>query len=692
MKMRMKKHLSRLVMAALLLTLLVPAGAFAAENSPSYEATKQLVAQKADLLTKTYGTYSLQYALIDQGKIVVSGQSGINHVSDKTPPTANSMYAIGSTSKMFTTVAVMKLVDEGKINLDQPLITYIPDFKMKDERYKKITPRMLLNHSSGLSGSTFVNGFLFDDNDSSGYDNLLNQLESQRLKADPGAFSVYCNDGFTLAEVLVERVSGMDFTDFIHKYITEPLGMKNTKTPQDDVNNAQMAGVYSPAYQGELPRDTANIIGAGGIYSTAEDLARFSQIFTGNASGLLSEKSVTATAKAEYKNGMWPDEADSSLAYGLGWDSVNLFPFNDYGIQALTKGGDTQLSHASLVILPEQKLSVAILSSGGSSSFNQVMASEILLSALQEKGIIKEPKPAKSFGVPVKANMPEKVTTNAGIYGMLGQLLKVDVSKDGELSVSAVAAPEATVQKFTYTADGTFVSEDGNTKLSFVTEDNRRTYLWVRAYSEIPGLGQLATSDYQAEKLESNELSADVAKAWKAREGKTYFLVSEKYTSQAYFMVPPVAYIATFQDAPGYLMANKITGADEALNLLNIPTLMGRDTSDFHFFRDNGVEYLKAAGTLFVSQDNVTPLYAGKTSMTKIQENGHARWYTIPEKSVGKTLSVNMPEAGSFAVYDANGTCVNFTVVSGVNEVVLPENGFIAFIGDPGSQFEISLK
>jgi len=484
----------------------------------------------------------------------------------------------------------------------------------------------------------------------------------------------------------------LDFTDFVHKYIAEPLGMKNTKTPQDDVNNAQLAGVYSPGYQGELPADTVNFIGTGGIYSTAEDLARFSQIFTGNASGLLTEKSVTATAKAEYKNGMWPEEADSSIAYGLGWDSVNLFPFNDYGIQALTKGGDTLLSHASLVVLPEQKLSVAVLSSGSSSSLDQLMANEILLSALQEKGIIKELKSAKSFGEPVKANMPADVMTHSGVYGTAGQLVKLDVSKDGKLSLSSVMVPDAPVQKFTYTADGSFVSEDGSTKVSFVTEDNGRTYLWARGYTAVPGLGQLAMSEYQAEKLEPNELSSDVAKAWEAREGKTYFLVSEKYTSQVYFMTPPIANIATFKELPGYLVASKITGANEALGVLNIPTLMGRDTNDFHFFTEGGVEYLEAAGSLFVSQDGVTPLYIGEKSKTKIQENGQARWYTISEKSVGKTLSVNMPEAGSFAVYDANGTCVNFTVVSGVNEVVLPANALIAFIGDPGSQFEISLK
>lgn len=60
---------------------------------------------------------------------------------------------------MYATAAVMKLVDEGKVDLDAPVVRYVPDFKMKDGRYKRITPRMLLNHSSGLQGSTLGNAF-----------------------------------------------------------------------------------------------------------------------------------------------------------------------------------------------------------------------------------------------------------------------------------------------------------------------------------------------------------------------------------------------------------------------------------------------------------------------------------------------------------------------------------------------------
>ena len=72
------------------------------------------------------------------------------------------MYGIGSTSKVVTAAAVMRLADEGKLDLKKPLITYIPEFEMADERYRRITPEMLLDHSSGLPGSTLNNAMLLE--------------------------------------------------------------------------------------------------------------------------------------------------------------------------------------------------------------------------------------------------------------------------------------------------------------------------------------------------------------------------------------------------------------------------------------------------------------------------------------------------------------------------------------------------
>ncbi|WP_198023080.1 serine hydrolase domain-containing protein [Paenibacillus zanthoxyli] len=666
----------------------------AAVDSPSnealitYEVTRKAAKEKADLLTKTYGTNSVQYAIIDHGNIVVSGQSGKNDEQGQKPLTKDTLYGIGSTSKMFTTVAVMQLVDQGKIDLDAPVVQYIPEFTMKDERYKQITPRMLLNHSSGLNGSSMTNAVLFEDNDTYAYDTLLKQLAGQTLKADPGAYSVYCNDGFTLAQILIERVSGMDFTSYIHRYITEPLGMANTKTPLDSPNTAKMAGLYYPTYTGQLPNETFNLIGIGGIYSTAEDLGRFSQIFTGEAEEVLSGKSAAAMAQDEYKTPLWPDNADNSIEYGLGWDSVNLYPFSEYGMKALTKGGDTLLYHTSLVVLPEQDMAAVVVTSGGSSTIDRMLANEILLQALKEKGTIAEFKPEKSYGAPIKADMPESVLQYSGIYSATNATINIDITEDGVMSITSEQLPDNPAQIYEYSADGTFRSADGNTMISFVTEENGRTYLWIRQYASLPDLGQMAISVYNAEKLQPQDLPTETKEAWIQRDGKKYYLLNEKYTSLVYLVLPPIQ-LNMSKQLPGYALDKRITGPNTAISELQIPGLSGRDLSGYTFFTQDGVEYLDHGGRILVNEAAVKPIYIAKKSIVTIPPSGYARWYTISDKDEGKTVKVSMSSNASFAVYNAKGTCIYFSVIGSKDQVALPAGGSIVFAGDAGTKFEI---
>jgi CubicO group peptidase (beta-lactamase class C family) len=668
-----------------------------AMDSPSneawltYEITRKTAQEKADRLTNTYDTNSVQYALIDHGHITVSGHSGKNYEQGQRPLTKDTMYGIGSISKMFTTVAVMQLVDQGKIDLDTPVVQYIPEFTMRDERYKGITPRMLLNHSSGLKGSSITNTYLFEDNDTYTHDTLLRQLSGQTLKADPGAYSVYCNDGFTLAEILVERVSGMDFTSYIHRYITEPLDMTNTKTPLDSPDTAKMPEIYYPTYAGEVPGETVNAIGTGGIYSTAEDLARFSQIFTGEAEEVLSGKSTAAMAQDEYKTPLWPDDADNSIDFGLGWDSVNLYPFNEYGMKALTKGGGTFFYQASLVVLPEQDMAAAVVTSGGSSTYNQLIANEILLQALKEKGTIAEFKPEKSYGAPVKADMPESMLQYSGIYGATGKTINIEITKDGVMSITSEQSLDNPAEIYEYSADGTFRSADGNGMISFVTEENGRTYEWLRRYGSPPGLGQLALSLYNAEKLQPQDLPAETKKAWMQRDGKKYYLLTEKYTSVLYLVLPPTE-LNVSKKLPGYVLDNRITGPNSGVSELQIPGSNGRDLSGLTFFTQNGVEYLNQDGIIFVNEDAVKPFNFAKKSIVTIPPSGYARWYTISDKDGGKIVKVSMSPNASFAVYNAKGTCIYFSIIGGKDPVVLPLGGSIVFVGDAGTKFEISAQ
>ncbi|MFC9541866.1 serine hydrolase domain-containing protein [Lysinibacillus sp. NPDC056959] len=693
----MKNKLSGVLAATLALTMSLPSGTMASSSSQttvvaSQEVTsrelKKIAAEKAALLTKSYETTSVQYALIDNGKLILSGQTGKNDMKGKQPLTKDTLYGIGSVSKMYAAAAVMKLVDEGKVDLDAPVVDYVPDFKMKDERYKRITPRMLLNHSSGLQGTGYGNTFLFKDNDTYAHDNLLRQLSNQHLKADPGAFSVYCNDGFTLAEIMVERVSGMSFTEFIHQRFTEPLKLNHTKTPQDKWEDDKRAGLYFPTYQGQLPTESVNVIGTGGISSTAEDMVRFSQLFMGQGKGILSDKAVKAMEHEEYKKGMWPGDGDNIFNYGLGWDSVKLYPFSEYGIKGLAKGGDTGLQHASLVVLPEQKMAVAVLSSGGSSATNQLMATELLLAALKEKGTIKDIEPNKSFGKPVKAKMPQDVAKKAGFYGNSFSHFNVKIKKNGELFL-----PSNPEEKYVYTANGSFINEKGTSKLNFVTEKNRRTYLKESSFISMPGLGQVALTHYLAEKLEDNVLSKETTAAWAKREGVKFYLVNEKYSS-AQYLAPMMltTQINRNEGLEGYWAGRKITGPNSAAHQLQIPGMTGRDTTESLFYTEGGNEYMEMSGLLYVSETNVKPLDASKSSKVTLQANGHARWFTIPQAVAGKTMNVALPEKSAFAVYDENGVCVNFTVVSSDNKVKLPKDGTVVFAGVPNSEFEITLN
>ena len=130
------------------------------------------------------------------GEVVYAAEGDVQGAA--TEGDADQIYCIGSVSKVYVTTAVMQLVEQGKVDLDAPVTDYIDDFKMADERYKDITVRMLMNHTSGIFGSSLKNSDLYGDNSSVSTENTLKNLENQRLKADPGEYAAYCNDGFTL--------------------------------------------------------------------------------------------------------------------------------------------------------------------------------------------------------------------------------------------------------------------------------------------------------------------------------------------------------------------------------------------------------------------------------------------------------------------------------------------------------------
>ena len=672
----------------LALSLAAPAAAAETGTADTEPADLQALADTAAAYATQYGgAQSLQYALWRDGEIVLTGQAGTFSRSENRLMTGDELYGIGSVSKIYTTVAVMQLAEKGRVSLDAPVTRYLPDFRMADQRYQDITVRMLLNHSSGLLGTGLSDAMLFGEASTRAHDTLLEKLSHQRLAADPGAFSVYCNDGFTLAELVVEAVTGQSFMDYVDEQILAPLDLDRTFAPGGDFDTGDLAPIYRGTDPRALPQDALNAIGAGGIYASASDLASFGGALTGTE--LLRQSSLDAMAAPEYARGIWPDSGEpDSLAYGLGWDNMEWYPFCQSGIQALVKGGDTLYYHAGLVVLPEYGMAAAVVSSGGVSTYNQLAANQILINALAEDGVTVDQTVA-ALPAAEPAAMPAEQLENAGYYGATSAQYRVEITAGGTRTLSAMNYPASMpAQTFTYYSDGSFRDEYGS-YISFVEEDNGQTYLYQQAVSPLLGLGALPTASYAAVKLPENGLSPEAAAAWDSVSTMAILPMNEAYNSQTFLALADSAARETPETVPGYIGSARIVDESTARSEIQVPGVGSRDGVDYQLEDRDGVLWIDAKGALYMDAAAAPEIYAGPGGARAIiQSAGHTCWYQVGD-AAGKTMTVQVPEGAGFWVYDGSGQVAASSVLWGDTSVTLPEGGLVAFAGDPGDIFQL---
>ena len=649
------KRIAALTLSALLLVPALPAAAAAGEAAP---LTREQSAQQAIEAAAQYGgAVSIQYALWEDGEITMTGHAGTFSKTENRALTDGDLYGIGSVSKLYTTAAILQLVEDGKVDLDAPVTKYLPDFTMADERYIDITVRMLLNHSSGLMGDSTRSAFLFDTYTGAGTDDLLERLSVQRLKADQNLLT--------------------------------PAGLEATYTPVDTFDRDALARVYQGNDTRALATDTLNIIGAGGLYATASDLAAFGALFCGG-NDLLTDASWQSTAAREYERGLWAEESeDDVLAYGLGWDNVHMYPFNENGITALVKGGDTLYYHAGLIVLPEEDLAVAVVSSGGVSTYNELAGVQILMDALAEDGVTVEQPTALPEAQP--AALPQGLAEQvSGVYSGLSAALTVSPSADGKgITLTAVAALGGNSTNLVYYSDGSFRDAANTVRYRFITEENGRTYLYEQTYTVLPGLPAVCSANYALERMEDNPLTDEVAQAWAQRGQKAYLIVNEDYRAETYVTSSLFASLGLMDEMPGYAANCRIVDENHAQAYLTLPGTGSRSASDLTFTVENGVEYLQFGEYRCMDAFAAPALYTGAGATLTIQADGYARWCQVGS-SAGKAIRVDITGAGGFTVYDVNGLVTASSVAWGDSTVTLPEGGWIVFAGDAGTRFTLS--
>lgn len=636
------------------------------------------------------GANSVQYAVWDNGDITISGQKDSTYQANDTRTDSNSLYGVGSISKLYTTVAILELAEEGKIDLDLPITEYLPDFSMEDERYARITVRMLLNHSSCLMGYYNDNAMLFDDTDRSSAHQMLEKLSSQRLVADPGSMSSYCNTGFTLAELIVESVSGQSFPNFVRERILAPLKLDNTYAPEDSFDDSRRVKTnYRADADTPMPMEcVAQLGGIGGYYAIASDIASFGGELT--QEGLLSQNSLNAMSAPEYEKGIWPTDHLDVYSFGLGWDNVETFPFSQNNIQALCKTGDTLFYHSALVVLPNHHMAAAVLFSGGTSDYARLAANRLLIDALEQKGItVDESLP--EFPDAQKAEPPQNITDYMGFYGSSMMQLKLEFDTEKKLLLTNLSQGET--KQFCYYSDGSFRAEDGSPwLLSFIREKNGDIYLYQKNYDDYQELGILPWSYYVAMKLPENQISEELQERW-----NTAFYaslpVNEKYTSIQYARELPREGMSENipEKIPGYVDSIRIIDECHAEFIPKLPQIAGRDGRDLTLEEIDDVTYLKANARVYIPEIYIRPLTSENGQLQiDIERNGYAKWFRTGSLS-GKEMAVTMPEHGGFYVYDKNGVIVASSVLWNDVSVRLPENGYLVFAADAGSSFQIQL-
>ncbi|MDR7372478.1 serine hydrolase [Flavobacterium aquidurense] len=296
----MKKSI-KLIVLAILLTLNT---AFAQDKAKKID---QLLSKY-----KEYGQFNGSALVAENGKVILKKGYGFANMEWDIPNQPDTKFRLGSISKQFTAFLIVKLAEDGKLKLDVPITTYLPDYPKANG--DKITLHHLLTHTSGIPNYTSSPNF-FKEKSRNPYtpEEFVKTFSSLPLEFTPGEKFNYSNSGYFLLGYIIEKVSGKSYEQYLQEIILTPLKMANTGYDHSDIILKKRASGYEK--QGNKIVNSAYLdmsipYAAGSLYSTAEDLYLWEQaLYT---TKLLSQKSMDLLFKPYISTG-----GDDS--YGYGW-------------------------------------------------------------------------------------------------------------------------------------------------------------------------------------------------------------------------------------------------------------------------------------------------------------------------------------------------------------------------------------
>ena len=403
------------------------------------------------------------------GDEVIEVAAGVINKNTGIEATTDTLFQIGSITKVWTASLVMMAVDEGLLDLDEPVVTYLPEFKIADPDVNaKVTLRHLLCHSSGIGGDHILETGRGDDT----LERYVETCATIGQEHDLGATMSYCNTGYSVAGRILEKIHGKVWDQILREKLIAPLGLTHTNTlPEEALLFRTAAGHVKPGEDADyqvapmwvLPRSAGP---AGLINATGADLLTFVRLHLddGKAADGTQLLSPAAVKQMQEPQIDVPDRYTLGDKWGLGWI---LFDWS--GKRLFGHDGSTVGQYAFLRVLPDERFAVSLLTNGGDAG---VAYRELCTELFRDHAGVEVPARPEPPATPVELDLSKY----EGTFKRLNVELELTRTDDGRLE-AAVTTSGPLAER---------LPEEGRTRTLTLTPVDREVFLGSGSLSPTP--------------------------------------------------------------------------------------------------------------------------------------------------------------------------------------------------------------
>ena len=309
-----------------------------------------------------WGVPGLAVGIVENGKVVYASGFGVQSLETRAPVTSDSIFCLASIAKCFVASAILQLVEQGKLELDAPLIRYLPDFRLDDDRYLQITLRQMLSHTSGMPDmdeDEYNELIAYPEFDEGAAERYVRALSSRKMIGSPGERFAYSNISYNVLGFLIAEISGQTFEAYMQEYVLLPAGMPDSTFLLSDVAKDRLAVphlrtpamIVNPVYpyhRGDAP--------ASFLHSSVVDMCHWAVTCLNR--GIHGEQRILTPASYDL---MWTPAAKRGSPpfreeMGLGW-TLGRFE----GARTIGHGGGGFGWTCFLALLPEKNQAAIVL-------------------------------------------------------------------------------------------------------------------------------------------------------------------------------------------------------------------------------------------------------------------------------------------------------------------------------------------